>query len=140
MDNVRFYVADIANGAVLKRIVLDHAIDVIVDLAWSFADDPRKLFGEDIVGQINLMEAAGVGGVKRFLYTSTAGVYGLPTLQAVVEGQVCRPELARKPLYSVAKLAAEQLGLAWGRQHGLPVTVLRFWWAFGDEIGGNHLP
>ncbi|MBP2652551.1 MAG: HpnA: hopanoid-associated sugar epimerase [Firmicutes bacterium] len=138
-DNVTFYEKDLTDAYALKRIVTDHAIDVIVDLAWSFADNPRVLFEQDIVGQINLMEAAVEGGVKRFIYTSTAGVYGTPMLQPIVEEQTCRPELARKPLYSVAKLAAEQLGLAWGVQYKLLATVIRFWWAFGDTIGGKHL-
>ncbi len=138
-DHAKYYREDVANCAALKKIISDHEIDVIFDLAWSFAADPRTLFGEDIIGQINLMEAAASGKVKRFLYASTAGVYGTPALKKIVEEQACRPELARKPLYSVAKLAAEQLALAWGGQHDLPVTVLRFWWAFGDSIGGKHL-
>lgn len=138
-DKVTFYLEDLTNSDALKKIVADHAINVIVDLAWSFADDPRRLFANDIVGQINLMEAAVAGKVERFVYTSTAGVYGIPASRVMKEGQICRPEAARKPLYSVAKLAAEQLCLAWGRQYNLPVTVLRFWWAFGDTIGGKHL-
>jgi UDP-glucose 4-epimerase len=45
---------------------------------------------------------------------------------------------ARKPVYGVAKEFAEKLTLLAG-QAGLSSTVLRFWWAFGGEIGGRHL-
>jgi len=45
---------------------------------------------------------------------------------------------ARKPAYGVAKEFAEKLALLAGRA-GMTSTVVRFWWAFGDEIGGRHL-
>jgi nucleoside-diphosphate-sugar epimerase len=34
---------------------------------------------------------------------------------------------------------AEKLSLAYFRTKGLPVTVFRFWWSYGEEIGGRHL-
>jgi nucleoside-diphosphate-sugar epimerase len=48
-------------------------------------------------------------------------------------------EEARKPLYGIAKAAAEKLCLMYGKTKGPPATVVRFWWAYGDEIGGKHL-
>jgi nucleoside-diphosphate-sugar epimerase len=39
----------------------------------------------------------------------------------------------------MAKEFAEKLTLLTARTEGLPVTILRFWWAFGEEIGGRHL-
>ncbi len=34
---------------------------------------------------------------------------------------------------------AEKLSLTYFRTKGLPVTIFRFWWSYGDEIGGRHL-
>jgi nucleoside-diphosphate-sugar epimerase len=48
-------------------------------------------------------------------------------------------EDARKPFYGIAKLTAEKLLLAYFRTKGLPVTIFRFWWSYGEEIGGRHL-
>jgi UDP-glucose 4-epimerase len=39
----------------------------------------------------------------------------------------------------MAKEFAEKLTLLAAQEAGLAATVLRFWWAFGDEIGGRHL-
>ncbi|MDF2570681.1 MAG: HpnA: hopanoid-associated sugar epimerase [Sporomusa sp.] len=136
-NNVTAYTADLMDLALLKDIV--DGSDVVVNLAWSFSDKPEILFSNDMIGQINLLNACAATGVKRFIYTSTAGVYGKPPAGLVDEEYFCRPEHARKPLYAVAKLCAEQLGLALGRQQNLPVTVFRFWWAFGNTIGGKHL-
>ncbi len=46
---------------------------------------------------------------------------------------------ARKPLYALGKYAAEELCKMYHKERGLPATILRFWWAFGESIGGRHL-
>ncbi|XEQ92164.1 UDP-glucose 4-epimerase [Sporomusa carbonis] len=136
-NNLAAYKADLTDVALVKDLVVK--TDVIVNLAWSFSDDPRVLFSSDIGGHINLLEAASTEKNKRLIYTSTAGVYGTPPPQIIDEDYVCRPERARKPLYAIAKHCAEQLSLTFGRDRGVPATVFRFWWAFGDAIGGKHL-
>ncbi|SDF13958.1 NAD-dependent epimerase/dehydratase family protein [Sporomusa acidovorans] len=130
-------VTDLTDRVLLRNIVAGN--EIVVNLAWSFSDKPEFLFEHDIVDHINLLHTCANAGVKRFIYTSTAGIYGSPPAQPVDEAYFCRPEQARKPLYAVAKLCAEQLALVLGRQHNLPVSVFRFWWAFGNTIGGKHL-
>jgi UDP-glucose 4-epimerase len=46
---------------------------------------------------------------------------------------------ARKPVYGMAKEFAEKLTLLAAQTDGPPAAILRFWWAFGHEIGGRHL-
>jgi UDP-glucose 4-epimerase len=46
---------------------------------------------------------------------------------------------ARKPAYALAKEFAEKLTLFGAASGGPPAAVLRFWWAFGSDIGGRHL-
>jgi len=112
--------------------------DAIVHLAWSFSDDPRVLVEQDLRGHAVLLEAAGRHKVAHFVYTSTAVVYGKPVRTPIDEDHPLNVLAARKPAYGVAKEFAEKLTLLAG-QAGLSSTVLRFWWAFGDEIGGRHL-
>ena len=114
-------------------------IDVIVHLAWSFSDDPMELLNSDLKGHILLLDAAVAEKISHFFYTSTAVVYGKPVKSPVTEEDPCLVEEARKPFYGVAKLMAEKLSLAYFATKGLPVTIFRFWWSFGEEIGGRHL-
>jgi UDP-glucose 4-epimerase len=114
-------------------------IDVIVHLAWSFSDDPTELLTSDLKGHILLLDAAVAEKIAHFFYTSTAVVYGKPTKSPVTEEDACLVEEARKPFYGIAKLMAEKLSLAYFRTKGLPVTIFRFWWSYGEEIGGRHL-
>jgi len=114
-------------------------IDVIVHLAWSFSDDPMELLSRDLKGHILLLDAAVAEKISHFFYTSTAVIYGKPAKSPITEEDPCLVEKARKPFYGIAKLAAEKLSLAYLTTKGLPVTIFRFWWSYGEEIGGRHL-
>jgi UDP-glucose 4-epimerase len=114
-------------------------VETIVHLAWSFADDPADLLEHDLRGHIQLIAAARREKVRRFLYTSTAVVYGKPIRQPVDEDHPLLVLAARKPAYGIAKEFAEKLTLLAAQTDGSPAAILRFWWAFGQEIGGRHL-
>lgn len=74
---------NLTDAALVNRAV--QGKDVIINLAWSFADDPQTVFGEDITGHINLLEAASSSKVRSFIYASTATVYGRAVLHPVTE-------------------------------------------------------
>lgn len=133
---------ELITGRVEDRSLVDKAVkdrDVVVHLAWSFADDPAELVEIDLAGQITLLAAAAAAKIPHFIYISSAIVYGSPTSFFTTENDPALAEKARKPFYGVAKLAAEKFALAFWRTKGLPVTILRFWWSYGEEIGGRHL-
>jgi nucleoside-diphosphate-sugar epimerase len=124
-----------------SRLVNDavSGVDAVIHLAWSFADEPRVIFGDDVMGHVNLLEAACSHKVPRFIYTSTATVYGRAVHHPVTEDHPCRIAEARKPLYALGKYAAEELCHYYFKTRGLAATVLRFWWAFGATVGGSNL-
>lgn len=113
--------------------------EAIIHLAWSFSDDPQVLLEQDLRGHLLLLDAAKAHGVQHFIYTSTAVVYGKPVRVPIDEDHPLRVLEARKPAYGMAKEFAEKLTLLAARTEALPATILRFWWAFGAEIGGRHL-
>jgi UDP-glucose 4-epimerase len=114
-------------------------IDVVIHLAWSFSDDPIELVEDDLKGHVVLLEACVTAGIARLFYTSTAVAYGKPVQTPLAEDAPPLVEQSRKPFYAAAKLAAEKFALAFWKAKGLPVTLIRFWWSFGDKIGGRHL-
>jgi UDP-glucose 4-epimerase len=113
--------------------------EAIIHLAWSFSDDPRVLLEQDLQGHLLLLEAARTHRTRHFVYTSTAVVYGKPIRVPIDEDHPLRVLEARKPAYGMAKEFAEKLTLLAARAESLPATIVRFWWAFGEEIGGRHL-
>jgi nucleoside-diphosphate-sugar epimerase len=128
---------DLSDPALVHSAV--EGVDAIVNLAWSFADDPKVIFGEDIRGHVNLLEASCAHKVSRFVYTSTATVYGKAAHHPVTEAHPCLIADARKPLYALGKYTAEELCRYYSKARALPTTVFRFWWAFGATIGGSNL-
>ena len=134
---ITYIQGDLADRALINEIV--QGKEMIIQLAWSFADDAQTIFGEDIKGHIHLLEAASSSGVQRFIYSSTATVYGRAISHPVTEDHPCLLREARKPLYALGKYAAEELCILYCKERNLPVTIFRFWWAFGENIGGRHL-
>ncbi len=114
-------------------------VDAVLHLAWSFSGEPLDVLEQDLKGHIHLLEEMVAQGVGHLIYTSTAVVYGKVQYSPIDERHPLVVEEARKPLYGIAKAAAEKLCLMYWSQKGLPATIFRFWWAYGDDIGGRHL-
>jgi UDP-glucose 4-epimerase len=96
----------------------------------------RDFVDTNIVGTLNLLEAAAAARVGSFVYTSTTSVYGLalvPDTGApaawITEDIVPLP----KNIYGVTKKAAEDLCELFHRKLGLPCIVLRTSRFFPDE-------
>jgi UDP-glucose 4-epimerase len=131
------FVGSVADSKVVAAAV--EGVDAVIHLAWSFADEAKTLLDVDLKGHVELLEAAARSGVKKFLYASTATVYGRALRSPVDEDQLCLVIEARKPLYALTKLFAEDLCRLYTREGKLETSIFRFWWAFGDRIGGRHL-
>ena len=82
----------------------------------------------NIAATQRLMEAARRSpGLRRFIYASTSSVYG-----RFGSGDETLPTRPSSP-YGVTKLAAEHLCRAYFEEHGLPLTVLRYFSVYGPR-------
>lgn len=92
-------------------------------------EDPRGTHESNFVGTLNLLEAARRHGVRRFLYASSAAVYGDNVDLPVSE------EATAKPLspYAADKLAGEHYLDFYGRKYGLAGTAFRFFNIYGPR-------
>lgn len=129
--------AGVEDREALKPAV--EGVDAVLHLAWSFSEDPLEVLEQDLKGHIYLLEEMVSRKVRHLVYTSTAVAYGKPRYSPIDENHPLVVEEARKPLYGIAKAAAEKLCLMYGKTKGPPATIVRFWWAYGEEIGGKHL-
>jgi nucleoside-diphosphate-sugar epimerase len=99
----------------------------VVGIPHSYAA-PHQHVQTNVVGTLNLLEAALQADVARIVHVSTCEVYGGGP-DALTEEH---PLSARSP-YAAAKAGGEQLALAYHRAYGLPVVVLRPFNAFGPR-------
>ena len=133
---------ELIEGDVEDRDKVNEAVkdtEVVLHLAWSFSGDPFETFAVDIGGLLNLLDASVENNLKQFIFVSSAVVYGSPAYTPIDEKHSCEVEDSRKPLYALAKYTGEKLCLVYQKERNLPVTNIRFWWGFGDKIGGKHL-
>jgi len=133
---------EVIEGAIEDRETVQDAmkgIDVVYHLADTFSSQSDEVLDMDVKGNISLLETAAACGIRHFLFASTHRVYGRPRYLPVDEEHPLNPEESGRALYAIFKLANEKLCLWYWREHGLSITIFRFWWSFGDEIGGRAL-
>lgn len=92
-------------------------------------DDPIGTHGANLVGTLHLLEAGRRAGVARFIYASSAAVYGDTTQLPIAESVVLRP---RSP-YAADKLAGEHYLQFYAAKHGLRATAFRFFNIYGPR-------
>ncbi|MEV7776330.1 UDP-glucose 4-epimerase GalE [Kitasatospora sp. NPDC086791] len=122
----------LVEGSTLDRAVLDAAIrehDVRGVLHFAAkkqvgesVEQPFRYYRENMIGLQTVLEAAADGWVKRFLFSSSAAVYGMPDVDLVTESTPCAP---MSP-YGETKLAGEWLVAAAGKAHGMSTVALRY--------------
>ena len=136
---------DLADRAALSRVFTEHHIGAVVHFAaftsvGESMNTPAVYFRNNYVNTLNLLEAMLEHGVNRFVFSSTAAVYGDPQRLPLTEDH---PQNPVNP-YGETKLMVERM-LAWfGRAYNLSWTALRYFNAAGadpdGEIGEVHDP
>ena len=95
---------------------------VVVHCAYGTSGSQRHRAWVNVHGTRNALAAARAAGAARFVHLSTLMVYGRTDDGDLTEAS---PRRRFGDAYSDSKLAAEREVLAFGRRHGLPVTVLQ---------------
>jgi len=85
-------------------------------------EQPKKAIDTNVYGTHLLLEEAVKRNIERFIFVSSAAVYGIPQQQPITEEHPLRPI----NLYGVTKLSAEKLVNACHANSGLTTTILRF--------------
>lgn len=89
--------------------------------------DPARAVDETVTGTVRVLERAIAAGVRRFVYLSTAHVYGAPLAGHLTERALCRPGHP----YAITHKAAEDFVLAKGDRGEIEAVVVRLSNAFG---------
>lgn len=111
----------------------------LIEVGESFKD-PRRYYAHNLISSLNLLEAMLEGGIKKFIFSSSAAVYGIPRQIPISEDHPCEPI---NP-YGQTKLIVEKILKDYDRAYGLRFISLRYFNASGadpdGELGELHNP
>lgn len=90
---------------------------------------PQAYVETNVMGTLNICQAALNSGVKRVLHTSTSEVYGTARYVPIDELHPLQPQSP----YSASKIGADQIALSYFNSFDLPVTVVRPFNTYGPR-------
>jgi UDP-glucose 4-epimerase len=129
---------DVGDAVFLTRVMTENKFDAVVHFAGSIVvpdsvSDPLGYYLNNTVKSRTLMECAVKAGIPRFIFSSTAAVYGNPLTQPVFE------EAAPAPIspYGRSKLMTEWMLQDADFAHGLNYVALRYFNVAGADPKGR---
>jgi UDP-glucose 4-epimerase len=128
----------LGDSRLLDRIFSQNEISAVMHFAaFSLVSEsvqwPLKYYKNNVAETVSLINAMVRHNVLRFIFSSTASVYGDPEEIPVVEDHLCRP---RNP-YGTSKLAVEQILTDCDAAYGLKSICLRYFNAAGADASGR---
>lgn len=134
---------DLRNPDDLARVFASNRIDLVMHFAAYISvgesvREPGKYFTNNTSGVTNLLTAMATANVDKFVFSSTAAVYGEPEYVPIDEDH---PKAPTSP-YGSSKLAVERMLPAFETAHGIRAVCLRYFNAAGadseGELGEDH--
>jgi UDP-glucose 4-epimerase len=129
---------DVGDQALVSRLIDEHGIDSILHFAAKIVvpesvADPLTYYLNNTVKSRALIEAAVTTGIKNFIFSSTAAVYGNAQAELLSEDTPVSPI---NP-YGRSKLMTEWMLEDASRAHGLRYAVLRYFNVAGADPKGR---
>lgn len=140
-----FIIGDLRNKDFVGNIFAKNKFDAVVHFAGYISmgesmENPYIYFHNNVFSSLNIMEEMVKTKINKFIFSSTAGVYGNPRKLPISEDH---PKDSENP-YGESKLMVEKLMSWYQKTHGLNSVALRYFNASGasldGEIGENHNP
>src|SRR5687767_7182023 len=137
-EGVAFYEGDIEDADLLARIFAEQSTRAIMHFAGSIVvpesvANPLKYYHNNTVKSRALIESAVKGGVRHFIFSSTAATYGIPAEVPV------REEAPTEPInpYGWSKLMTERMLADVAAAHPLNFCALRYFNVAGADPQGR---
>ena len=138
LAGVPLEVGDVGDELLVRGLLRQHKIDAIIHFAGSIVVpdsvvDPLGYYNNNTVKSRALMAAAVGCGVKHFIFSSTAAVYGMPEVNPVTETTELKPISP----YGTSKLMTELMLADTARAHDFRYAALRYFNVAGADPEGR---
>ncbi len=129
---------DTADSRLLKKVLQEQEIDAVMHFAahsqvGESVAQPRLYYENNVIGGLKLLEAVLDAGIKHFIFSSSAAVYGEPESVPITEGHPLKPT---NP-YGETKVIIERALAYYEQAYGLKSVSLRYFNAAGAAVEGG---
>lgn len=131
-------VGDTGDQALVSRLLDEHHIDTVLHFAAhtivpESVADPLKYYGNNTCCSRNLLACCQQAGVKNFIFSSTAAVYGIP------DNEFCTEDSPLSPInpYGMSKLMTETMLRDLGKASDMKHVILRYFNVAGSDPDGQ---
>jgi UDP-glucose 4-epimerase len=138
VQGAQLVVGNVGDRALVDRILAEHRVDTIIHFAAhtivpESVSNPLKYYGNNTCATRALLEAASQAGVRHFVFSSTAAVYGIPA-----NGQASE-ETATAPInpYGTSKLMSEWMLRDVCAASAMRHVALRYFNVAGSDTQGR---
>jgi len=136
--DVTLVVGNVGDRALVDRVLSEHRVDTIIHFAAhtivpESVSNPLKYYGNNTCATRSLLDAASQAGVKHFVFSSTAAVYGVPS-----SGQASE-ETSTAPInpYGTSKLMSEWMLRDLCAATPMRYVALRYFNVAGSDTQGR---
>lgn len=133
-----FVEGDTADKELVSKLLHDYDVDTVIHFAAhtivpESVADPLKYYRNNTCASRNLLECCVEAGVKHFVFSSTAAVYGIP------ESEQCWEDTPTQPInpYGMSKLMTEHMLRDLGAASDLRSVILRYFNVAGSDPEGR---
>ena len=133
-----FVQGDVGDADLVAQLLKERNIQSVLHFAAhtivpESVENPLKYYKNNTANTRTLLECCQNQGVKHFIFSSTAAVYGIPDESPVTE------ETPTSPInpYGMSKLMSEYMLKDLGKVHPLSYVILRYFNVAGNDPQGN---
>jgi len=140
-----FIAGDLGNPDDIESVFRQYPIAAVMhfaahSLVGESVEQPLLYYRNNVANTLTLLEAMQQAGIRHFIFSSTAAVYGEPQQTPITEDHPCAPQ---NP-YGASKLAVERILHDVSQASGMTYSILRYFNAAGADasgtIGERHRP
>jgi UDP-glucose 4-epimerase len=131
-------VGDIGDRQLVTRLLREHGVDTVIHFAAftivpESVRDPLKYYANNVCGTRNLLQCCAETGVRHFVFSSSAAVYGTPASDLAAEDSPTAPINS----YGTSKLVSEWMLRDLAGASALRYVALRYFNVAGSDMGGR---
>jgi len=134
-ENFKLIIGDITDSRLVNNVFHKENPEIVIHLAARAGvrpslEDPWLYEKVNVSGTLNLLEASGITGVKKFIFGSSSSVYGVNNKVPFKEDDTLLNPVSP---YAASKIAGEAYCNTYSYIFGIPLISLRFFTVYGPR-------